>query len=266
MQVDRVFNSRFPVQIFCASIVVLTSFLTAEAQQEIITNKSSKVATQKKLSNPEITQYLASFLGLRDSNHFVQELVRSEVRKPKPAVPATIVKHLKAEGGIPFASTAEYEKIQKEEFARWLAKPENKAKIGKPIKTKKSAVKIPPLKPCAGSKVEKADSGYSGNPSRSGQLKFDYLFIHNDDLGSLRSERSELFGSKVNIKIIAADQLGAETTARGFNVQCLPTRIRATRQTVYTLTGEPALRNYDRDPNGVGELHELMQEVAAKYK
>lgn len=247
-------------------MLVLTSLLTAEAQQETITNNAAKVTPQQKLSNPELTQYLANYLGLPDSNPFVREVVRSNARTPRAAPPATIVKHLKGDGGTPFASDSEYEKLQKEEFVRWIAKPENKAKIGKPIKTKQPEIKIAPLKACTGSKTVKADSGYSGNPSRSGQLRFDYLFIHTDDLGSLQSERSELFGSKVNFKIIAADQLGAEATARGFNVQCLPTRIRATRQTVYTLTGEPALRNYDRDPNGVGELHEMMQEVAAKYK
>ena len=190
-------------------------------------------------------------------------------RKPSSPPPlkgdVAVVKHLKGEGGIPFVNQEEFKKAYNARLQTMLddKKLIAAAKKGEELE---SDYKPSVLKSCAKSSSKVADTGYDGNEERGKKVQFDYLFIHNDDLNGLLNERHEIFGHKVNIRVVDGDQAGVLATARGFNIQCLPTRVRSTKKYVYTQSGKQALKNYDRDPHGKGTLHPLIKDVADRYK
>lgn len=237
----------------------------AELDPDALIN-SATTPRKFNVSKQDAMKGIAERTGLETKDSRLKEMLAGKL----PAVPRDIpvVKHLRAEGGIPFATTAAANARDTKALKLWLADPKNRAKIKKPIVV---ARKMPStsevqLKRCRGSNTTSTATAFAGRPEKAKELQFDFLFIHKDDLGNLLNERHELFGSKVQLRVVGADLVGPAAAARGFNVECLPTRVRATRSTVFRHTGADALANFDSSPNGLGVVHELMADAAKQYE
>lgn len=91
----------------------------------------------------------------------------------------------------------------------------------------------------------------------------DMLFIQKE---YLPLKPQEAFGAITSVKPYWNDRSNSSSVmATQFNVPCLPYRIRITGSNSFAHFGKDAIRNYDGDPNGKGELRDYLFSDALKF-
>jgi hypothetical protein len=225
----------------------------------------------KELSNQQ-KEELAKAIGVDPNDKKFIEWVNST--KPydenllKELPEAQVIKHLKGEEGIPYPTKEEMQKYYDERYGKEISyNVDEEAKKLQKEDQKELKEQLTPIK-FEACKLSTKENQVIADPNSSNakDLEMDLLFIAEEDLPKTNTDYFELFGKKTDLKIISKWSLGIQQAAKSININCLPTRFRATKSVVFQEQGAYALRNYDKDPHGEGEVHVTIQEVASKYR
>jgi hypothetical protein len=120
---------------------------------------------------------------------------------------------------------------------------------------KKNTV-VPQLPQCKQDTTIRTETGYNLDDNRK-QVLMDMLFMKKEDVPL---DYKEVFGERVIIRKYHRDKPNlVSLSALGIGVDCLPYRLRATRQYLFKDLGKNALKNYDKDPHGEGEFSAFMK-------
>lgn len=117
---------------------------------------------------------------------------------------------------------------------------------------------VSPIPECKKDELEKKPSGYKPkSKNERGLVFFDVLFIERKDLPL---DPEVVFGDQTKVfPFSVEDKTPLAQSIEGLNLPCLPYRIRGTPLNFIRAKGVSALKNYSKDPNGNGELHEIMK-------
>jgi hypothetical protein len=225
----------------------------------------------KELSNQQ-KEELAKAIGVDPNDKKFLEWVNNtksyDENLLKELPEAQVIKHLKGDEGIAFPKREDMEKYYEEKYGKEI--PYNEEKEVKKLQKeaqKELKEQLTPIK-FEACKLSTKENQVIADPNSSNakDLEMDLLFIAEEDLPKTNTDYFELFGKKTDLKIISKWSLGIQQAAKSININCLPTRFRATKSVVFQEQGAYALRNYDKDPHGEGEVHVTIQEVASKYR
>lgn len=180
-----------------------------------------------------------------------------------------IVKHLKGEYGVPLPNPDEirqsYVSLTNPQLPtpdEQILKEQMDEEYMEHLRQLLTPIKFPR---CTSSSRSELDTGYVLDKLGS-EVEADFLFIAEEDLPPENNDYVELFGRKTQVRPISEWSLPAQFGAKSMGFDCLPARLRATKAKVFREQGEYALRNYDKDQFGKGELHISVEEVAKRYK
>ena len=212
---------------------------------------------------------VADSLGVNATN----ERMRSWLNNPQTTYSdaakfekAPVLKHIQGTQGIAFATP-------EEQVDKYLPDPNkflNKAFLDKfyksmrgQLEAQQKAFNKPRHFPdCKGSSSKGAETGYK-NAKDGKQVKFDMLFIRKED--APEKDNAEIFGNTVQVRAVAEDSIAFQRAMEGIKLECLPSRLRVTKELVIIDQGGNALKNYSKDPYAAGEVHPLVAELVAKY-
>ena len=121
---------------------------------------------------------------------------------------------------------------------------------------------IPRILPCLGSKTQKVAINTDKIDKKN--VDFDWLFLRSS--APPQSTLGEYFGKSISVLKVKDNAVSAGgIAAKGFQVYCLPTRFRGTKNSWYRHEGEDALKDYSGNPEGKGKLHEFVQTNKSKF-
>lgn len=126
-------------------------------------------------------------------------------------------------------------------------------------KIAKEELTAEPLPRCEESKTERArlSKGKISKAEKDDQI-LDILFINKSDVPL---DYEEAFGKRVVLRTYkpGSSQDAMSYYIKKLGVKCLPYRMRATKEFRFEDWGSNALRNYDSDPSGKGELNPIAE-------
>jgi hypothetical protein len=172
---------------------------------------------------------------------------KKSLENQKLGTPQPILGHIRGKEGVPFPSP---EAIVPTLTPTPVPQTPTSTPTATPTPT---PFQRPPA--CEGGKTSKQEH----HPAvKKENVLYDLLFISRD---LLPGDPSEAFGSNVSVypydlPVTKGQLLQMEI----YRVPCLPYRVRMTTRMRYVDTGNNALRNYDKDPAGRGDLSKLMQQ------
>lgn len=224
---------------------------------------------------PEIRQAIANKLGLDPNSARMREIeadyyrggsleqVRGNQSGAKSGAssqrvsaenPPIIFRHIRGKDGKPFASAPVLDpKIF--ESAPVLALAEKKQDYMRQELMKLLEPK--PLPDCPSSKTEKSTLGKAR--LKDSITHFDMLFVRAE---TAPDSPEELVGFQPMVIRYRDDRPDENSLAAlGVGINCLPFRLRITSRSSYAHIGLDALKNYDEQPDGKGELHPLTRDM-----
>jgi len=230
--------------------------LRAEEERDLRPEKIKFYAEQFKL-DPE-SRHMKRFMERREDDNAMVE---------RWSAPKKIIKHIRGETGTAFPTEEQcHEYVRTHE--RDLMDPKQEAMMMDKLRKEQPFLPkleiedpdaVPNLPTCKSDYWERIPTE-QGDPDRDMEVVYDMLWV--PPSASLPSDFEVVFGLKTVVRPYYAKDPDAPTyAAAGLNITCLPTRIRATRAMAFRYEGASALKNYDKDPYGPGEMHPLMQEL-----
>ncbi|MCB0320172.1 MAG: hypothetical protein KDD60_04545, partial [Bdellovibrionales bacterium] len=113
------------------------------------------------------------------------------------------------------------------------------------------AMKLKPLPRCAEDRTNVTPRTQDVGKERDPSLVVDVLFV---PPGMETSSPQEIYGRSTEVIVYDPTKPSQyKLLAETLHVSCLPFRKRHTGTYLFEHTGEPALRNYDGNPNGEGQ-------------
>ncbi len=159
-----------------------------------------------------------------------------------------IIQHIKGTAGIPLPNAQQIPDVLPSEIPKELLQQslaETQAAVIESLRTAKA------LPRCQADRTTKTETGYALAELDGSRLEMDLLII---PAGSkLPLPAAQLFGTATTVIEYDSETVTA-LAVQSLPVECLPTRIRATRKFVHVQEGLDALRNYDKDQHGEGVL------------
>lgn len=215
----------------------------------------------------EMIQKFADDLGIKPNSARMQQILNSYYNPDsdlnlsmnsdldeQPETPQKVIRHIRGKDGVPFPSKDDVVlpfKITEENVKAGLDKYFQKTE-----ETAANQMKVPGLPACSEDKTTRQETNYP-LPDNRDQVLMDILFIRKQDVPL---DPKEIFGKHVMVRPYTTDSPNVDSlSALGVGVSCLPTRLRVTRSQIMRDEGKNALRNYENDPNGEGEMHALMK-------
>lgn len=172
-------------------------------------------------------------------------------------VPQTVIKHLRSTKGQEFKF--EKQAVMPREEAAQYVRPDLQKKILDTTRQRyiEQNLTSEPLPNCAEDRSERKASPINIGPTQGDVVFFDTLFIRKSDMPL---DPDIVFGPEVQVIQYDGTRDAPENIAmRGAHVPCLPYRIRATPHFFIRDRGNLALMNYTKDPNGKGELNDVIK-------
>lgn len=109
---------------------------------------------------------------------------------------------------------------------------------------------------CTQPKRTKA-TDYDAGANKPAVILADLLFLAKDDADDMDLSA---FGDQTRTFVIDKNKSNpADSFAHSLGVSCLPTRLLSTNRAKYVLEGTEALKNYDKSPEGNGEMPEYLK-------
>ena len=193
----------------------------------------------------------------------LEQRIRSEVSKlqaemrardsaiPKN-LPTTITQHVQRQEGVPFPT-------EKQLMEQSVLDPKIERQIvtaASDFYTKQNA-KLPQapivvFSKCTQPKRERVEQFEPEQGDTASAIRADLLFIAKSDADDMDLK---LFGAATRTFVVDPNKPNpADAFGQSLGVGCLPTRFLTTSKGQYRLEGIEALKNYDADPEGNGEL------------
>ncbi|MBN8549122.1 MAG: hypothetical protein J0M12_07405 [Deltaproteobacteria bacterium] len=216
---------------------------------------------------PEMIEQFAAQLGIDPKGPRMQKILAAHYNPEgevalaenvnldeQPETPQQVIRHIRGKEGIAFPSkdsillpfTLTEEKVTKS-LDNYFATLEKNAERN---------LKVPTLPNCKTDVTTQTATSYDREDNRE-QVLLDLLFMRKEDIPL---DPKEVFGHRVVMRPYYTDKPNVDSlSAIGVGITCLPTRMRVTRSFVMRDEGKNALKNYDKDPHGAGEYHELMR-------
>ena len=221
---------------------------------------------------PEILSKIAERLRLEPDSRHMRAIIESQYRgdvgiqereqemSEESATVRPIVLHLRSTKGIPIPKPEEIPPVLH------ISKEQEQEIIDLHMqgveRIKEMHEKVPELPRCAESKTTREATGLKDAKGDKTVL-FDMLFVEQKDLPL---DTVGVFGKDTIIQPYSSEKPNAISFATvGVGVTCLPTRMRATKAYVYRDEGANALKNYDKNPHGKGEVDPKMADLVKQF-
>lgn len=221
---------------------------------------------------PEIISKIAARLRLEPDSRHLRSIIEAQYRGERgiqereqeiaeeSAAVRPIVLHLRSTKGIPLPKPEEIPPVLH------ISKEQEQEIIDLHMqgveRVKEMHEKVPDLPRCAESKTTREATGLK-EAKGDKTILFDMLFIPQQDLPL---DTAGVFGKDTVIQPYISDKPNAISFATvGVGVTCLPTRMRATKAYVYRDEGANALKNYDKNPHGKGEVDPKMVDLVKQF-
>ncbi|MCB0336780.1 MAG: hypothetical protein KDD62_10765 [Bdellovibrionales bacterium] len=171
-----------------------------------------------------------------------------------------VIRHIKGNHGIPFASKEQIDAANKKIIQENMPDVAKFAEqhLAAMVKQKEKAMQtVEPVPLCKTTATHKTQGGELGSDPK-GTIISDILILPDDTLAEM--DPLELFGRKIQVLMMTPDNKALPSQlAHSLGINCLPGRVRITKEFLYTHYGKDALRNYDKNPNGPGILDERLR-------
>lgn len=228
------------------------SIYADEPSRELTPADVERIAEQLwiKPDSVHMKRLLQSQYNLKDSEEYAT-LEEAYEKEDIAAEKKPIIQHVRGKKGLAFPVAEKIPPLIELTPEIMKSVQERHAEV---ITAAAHQLNVIPLPLCKESKTEKTPTGYKPENKEEDVTVFDMLFIEKD---SIPLDPDEVFGRRVVVMPYDhKDPNGGAMAAKGVQVYCLPTRFRGTQRMVYRHQGLDAVKNYDQDANGEGELHE----------
>lgn len=249
---------------FLLSALLVHSFsLAAEAQRP--PDRALKIISEE-LNIPQSSKYFQKLVA-KMSNDYNGDPEAAEVYDSLDWEKIQLVRHYRAKQGVKLPSKGEIRGVfhgMTEDDLFMLFKEG----VKKYRELEKEWQKLPEIPNCKVSKKIIKDNPFQkAKPGEilgthvdkvKDMLLLDILFVHEEDIPE---NPKEVYGKRVVVRRFEADNPFSEGAIAGkMKLDCLPYRYRTTFDKRMEYTGLEAMKNYDQDTYGDGEIHEWVRE------
>lgn len=250
-------HKHFKVLSFKAlSFLLLLQASSANAQTPNLTNSPSTQLIEKislELGIPRTSKFYKTFLFAtsptqsNSNNEFISPNLIIEKKRDK-----NILRHIRSNKGIALPKAKNLEAIRYQPRSRTDA---IHTKWRQALVENNTKPKLIPN--CIKDSSDKLPSNFNGSKLQEETVLFDMLFIRKE---YAPIDPEEIIGRQTIIIPYTQEKATmASIAASGVKIPCLPYRVRGTAKFFIKDQGLNALKNYDKDPNGSGSLHEIMK-------
>ena len=223
-------------------------------------------AEEKEPPQHEIMRQFMESYGINRSGPGLARMERGEIGWGAEENKGKIVKYIRGTEGVPFPT-------QQEIFERLLGtETELRAKFDRIMEQSKKAAEdfinhTPTIKICSQSLTRKRPLTQEDRQA----LKANKIEVYEDILvlpeEDLPKDPDQAFGKLIMVKGYKGEKFDSVAAfAEALKMNCVPTRLRVTGKFAYWQEGLDAVLNYDKNPDGNGELHPLVEHLARKYQ